>query len=106
AVPGRRPPGRRARAAHRRVGARDADWAVPGADRARPGRGAGLMGRVALRGIRAHLVRFALSLLAVALGVSFVAGTFSLRTMLSATFSDIVETTMLGDAYVRGLAQG
>ena len=63
------------------------------------------MGRVALRGIRAHLVRFALSLLAVALGVSFVAGTFSLRTMLSSTFSDIVESTMLGDAYVRGLPE-
>ena len=63
------------------------------------------MGRVALRGIRAHLVRFALSLLAVALGVSFVAGTFSLRTMLSATFTDIVETTTLGDSYVRGRAE-
>ncbi|WP_149202044.1 ABC transporter permease [Actinotalea subterranea] len=60
------------------------------------------MGRVALRGIRAHLVRFLLSVLAVALGVAFVAGTFSLRTMLSSTFNSIVETTMLGDAYARG----
>lgn len=58
--------------------------------------------RVALRGVRAHVVRFALSVLAVALGVAFVAGTFALRSMLSSTFSDIVATTTLGDAYVRG----
>ena len=60
------------------------------------------MVRVALRGVRAHLVRFCLSVLAVALGVAFVAGTFALRTMLGSTFSDIVATTTLADAYVRG----
>ena len=60
------------------------------------------MGRLALRAIRAHLVRFLMSLLAVALGISFVAGTFSLNGMLSSTFSGIVESTMVGDAYVRG----
>ena len=60
------------------------------------------MGRVALRGIRAHLVRFLLSVLAVTLGVAFVAGTFSLRTMLSSTFSGIIDSAMVGDAYVRG----
>ena len=60
------------------------------------------MRRVALRGIRAHLVRFILSVLAVALGVAFVAGTFSLRTMMSSTFSGIVDSTLLGDAYIRG----
>jgi len=60
------------------------------------------MRRVALRGIRAHLVRFVLSVLAVTLGVAFVAGTFSLRTMMSSTFTDIVNSSMLGDAYVRG----
>ena len=60
------------------------------------------MGRVALRGVRAHLVRFCLSVLAVALGVAFVAGTFALRTMLGSTFTDIVATTTLGDAYVQG----
>ena len=60
------------------------------------------MGRVALRGIRAHLVRFVLSVLAVSLGVAFVAGTFSLRTMMTSTFSGIVDSSMLGDAYVRG----
>ena len=60
------------------------------------------MGRVALRGIRAHLVRFVLSVLAVTLGVAFVAGTFSLKTMMSSTFSGIVNSSTLGDAYVRG----
>jgi putative ABC transport system permease protein len=58
--------------------------------------------RVALRGVRSHLVRFVLSVLAVALGVAFVAGTFALRSMLGSTFTDIVATTTLGDAYVRG----
>ncbi|MCY7288064.1 MAG: ABC transporter permease, partial [Cryobacterium sp.] len=60
------------------------------------------MRRVALRGIRAHLVRFILSILAVSLGVAFVAGTFSLRTMMTSTFSGIVDSSMAGDAYVRG----
>lgn len=59
------------------------------------------MGRVALRGIRAHLVRFVLSLLAVALGVAFVAGTFSLRTMMSSTFDGIIDAAAPGDAYLR-----
>jgi putative ABC transport system permease protein len=59
------------------------------------------MGRVALRGIRAHLVRFVLSLLAVALGVAFVAGTFSLRTMMSSTFDGIVDAAAAADAYLR-----
>lgn len=63
------------------------------------------MRRVALRGIRAHLVRFVLSVLAVALGVAFVAGTFALRTMLSATFTGIVESTTTADAYVQGAEQ-
>jgi len=57
--------------------------------------------RVALRGIRAHLVRFLLSLLAVALGVAFVAGTFSLRTMMSSTFDGIIDAGTTGDVYVR-----
>lgn len=60
------------------------------------------MTRVALRGIRAHVVRFVLSLLAVALGVAFVAGTFALRTMLSSTFDGIVSASAQGDAFVRG----
>jgi len=60
------------------------------------------MTRVAMRGVRAHLVQFLMSVLAVTLGVAFVAGTFSLRTMMSSTFSGIVERSTVGDAYVRG----
>lgn len=63
------------------------------------------MTRVALRGIRSHLGRFLLSVLAVMLGVAFVAGTFALRSMMSSTFTDIVETSTVGDAYLRGSEQ-
>ena len=58
--------------------------------------------RASLRGVRAHIVQFSLSILAVTLGVAFVAGTFALRSMLSDTFSDIIATSVQGDAYVRG----
>ena len=60
------------------------------------------MTRVALRGIRSHLGRFLLSILAVLLGVAFVAGTFSLRSMMSATFDDIIESGTNADTYVKG----
>ncbi|NLF04677.1 MAG: ABC transporter permease, partial [Actinomycetales bacterium] len=60
------------------------------------------MRRVAVRAVRAHLVKFALSVLAVTLGVSFVSGTFALRAMLTDTFDGIVEGSMLADTYVRG----
>jgi putative ABC transport system permease protein len=60
------------------------------------------MTRVALRGIRSHLGRFILSILAVLLGVSFVAGTFSLRSMMASTFDDIVESGTNADTYVQG----
>ncbi|MBD5785352.1 FtsX-like permease family protein [Cellulosimicrobium terreum] len=58
--------------------------------------------RVTLRGVRAHVVRFVLSVLAVALGVAFVVGTFAFRGMLSSTFDDIIATTLVADVYVRG----
>ena len=61
------------------------------------------MTRVALRGIRSHLGRFLLSILAVLLGVSFVAGTFSLREMMSNTFDSIVEAGTDADTYVQGV---
>lgn len=60
--------------------------------------------RVSLRGIRAHLPRLAMSVVAVALGVSFVAGTFSLRTLMSGVFEGIVSATTTADVYVRGEA--
>ncbi len=52
------------------------------------------MTRVALRGIRAHLGRVLMSVVAVLLGVAFVSGTFSLRTMMSCTFDGIVACSM------------
>jgi len=58
--------------------------------------------RVTLRGVRAHAVRFVMSILAVALGVAFVTGTFALRTMLSGTFHGIIDATAPADVYVRG----
>lgn len=61
------------------------------------------MTRVALRGIRSHLGRFLLSILAVLLGVAFVAGTFSLREMMANTFEDIVASGTDADTYVQGL---
>ncbi len=61
------------------------------------------MTRVALRSIRSHLGRFLMSVIAVLLGVAFVAGTFSLRAMLSSTFDSIVQASAQGDAYVRGV---
>lgn len=60
------------------------------------------MFKVTWRGIRQHLVRFILSILAVVLGIAFVSGTFSLRTMLSSTFDSIIESSMTGDIYLRG----
>ncbi|WP_454296144.1 ABC transporter permease [Salana multivorans] len=62
--------------------------------------------KVSLRGIRAHLVRFLMSLLAVALGVAFVAGSFALRAMLSSTFDEIVDASTPGDVYVRAVPEG
>ena len=59
------------------------------------------MSRIAWRAVRAHLGRFTMSILAVALGVAFVTGTFSLRQMLSSTFDEIVGASTTADAYVR-----
>jgi len=61
--------------------------------------------KVALRGIRAHLLQFSLAVLSVVLGIAFISGTFSLRTMLSATFTDIIDTSLVGDAYLRGTTE-
>lgn len=58
--------------------------------------------RLVMRDVRANAVRYLLSILAVTLGVAFVGGTFSLRSMLSDTFAAIVEDTAPADAYVQG----
>ncbi|MGO3796086.1 MAG: ABC transporter permease [Pauljensenia sp.] len=62
--------------------------------------------RVSLRGIRARLGRFLLAVLAVALGVGFVAGTFSLRAVLADTFNGLVDAAADADAYLRSSTPG
>ncbi|HEY0119618.1 MAG TPA: FtsX-like permease family protein [Cellulomonas sp.] len=59
------------------------------------------MGRIGVRAVTSHAARFIMSVLAVALGVAFVTGTFALRQMLSSTFDEIVGAAATGDAYVR-----
>ncbi|WP_342779595.1 FtsX-like permease family protein [Cellulosimicrobium sp. TH-20] len=61
-----------------------------------------MMGRIALRGVRAHGAQLVLSVLAVTIGVAFVTGTFALRAMLATTFDGIVASSVQADAYVRG----
>ncbi len=63
------------------------------------------MGRVTWRGVRRHPIRFVLSVLAVVLGIAFVSGTFSLRTMLGATFDEIVDKSLVADVYVQGAGE-
>ena len=59
------------------------------------------MGRIGIRAVTSHAARFVMSVLAVALGVAFVTGTFALRQMLSSTFDEIVGAAAQADAYVR-----
>lgn len=61
-----------------------------------------MMFKITWRGVRQHPVRFLLSILAVVLGIAFVTGTFALRSMLSDTFHDIIDSSYTADAYVRG----
>ncbi|WP_334169522.1 ABC transporter permease, partial [Timonella senegalensis] len=56
--------------------------------------------KLALRDTRASALRLLLSVIAVLLGVSFVSGTFSLRNIMSSTFSDIIDTGYQAAAYV------
>ena len=59
--------------------------------------------RVTLAGIRGHVLRFALTVLSVMLGVAFVAGTFVLTDSLDRTFTGIFTQANSGtDVHVRG----
>jgi putative ABC transport system permease protein len=63
--------------------------------------------RIALKGVRGHLTRFLLTLVAVTLGVSFVAGTLVLTDSINATFDDLITQATKGtDAQVRGVEGG
>src|ERR1051325_3583343 len=60
------------------------------------------MWRGTLRGLTSHKLRFALTALAVVLGVAFVAGTFVLTDTINKTFTDLFEQTTKGvDVAVR-----
>src|SRR2546421_5703459 len=60
------------------------------------------MWRVAFKGLLAHKLRFALTALAVVLGVAFVAGTFVLTDTINKTFTDLFNQTTKGvDVAVR-----
>lgn len=59
--------------------------------------------RVTLKGVRGHLLRFVLTGLAVALGVSLVSGTFVLTDSIGKTFDDLITAGSNGvDVQVRG----
>ena len=58
--------------------------------------------RVGLRDARAHFSRFLLSIIAIALGVSFVVGSFCFREMLNNQVDEMMATNADHDVYVRG----
>ena len=58
--------------------------------------------RVGLRDARAHFSRFLLSIVAIALGVSFVVGSFCFREMLNNQVDEMLATNADHDVYVRG----
>ncbi len=58
--------------------------------------------RVSLRDARAHFSRFIMSIVAIALGVSFVVGSFCLREMLNNQVDQMMGSNADHDVYVRG----
>lgn len=58
--------------------------------------------RIGMRDARAHFRRFAMSIVAIALGVAFVVGSFCFREMMNNQVSDMMATNADHDVYVRG----
>ena len=58
--------------------------------------------RIGLRDARSHFGRFVMSIIAIALGVSFVVGSFCFREMLNNQVSQMMSTNADHDVYVRG----
>ncbi|NMN00412.1 ABC transporter permease [Bifidobacterium sp. DSM 109958] len=58
--------------------------------------------RIGLRDARAHLGRFAMSIVAIALGVAFVVGSFGFRAMMNDQVAQMMATNADHDVYVRG----
>ena len=58
--------------------------------------------KIGLRDARAHFGRFVMSIIAIALGVSFVVGSFCFREVMNNQVSDMMGTSADHDVYVRG----
>ncbi|NEG54425.1 ABC transporter permease [Bifidobacterium platyrrhinorum] len=61
--------------------------------------------RIGLRDARAHLPRFVMSIIAIALGVSFVVGSFCFREMMNDQVDQMLGSNTDADVYVRGVAE-
>lgn len=61
--------------------------------------------KVSARSVRANWAQFLMSIVAVLLGVAFISGTLSLRSVLADTFAGIVDSSYTADVYVRGAEQ-
>jgi putative ABC transport system permease protein len=59
--------------------------------------------RIGLRDARSHFGRFIMSIIAIALGVAFVVGSFCFREMLNTQVSTMMATNSDHDVYVRGV---
>ena len=62
--------------------------------------------RIAWRNLRAHLLRFQMSLLAVVLGVAFLSGIFALRATLADSYNSLIASTNTYQYYLVGKTQG
>ncbi len=58
--------------------------------------------RIGLRDARSHMGRFAMSIVAIALGVAFIVGAFSLSSLMSDQVSSLFVTSYDHDVYVQG----
>ncbi len=63
------------------------------------------MFRIGLRDTKAHFRRFIMSIIAIALGVSFVVGSFCFREMLNDQVSQMMGSNSDADVYVRGATE-
>ncbi|RYM92333.1 ABC transporter permease [Bifidobacterium animalis subsp. lactis] len=63
------------------------------------------MFRIGLRDTRAHFRRFIMSIIAIALGVAFVVGSFCFREMLNDQISQMMGSNSDADVYVRGATE-
>ncbi|HJD88879.1 MAG TPA: ABC transporter permease, partial [Bifidobacterium animalis] len=63
------------------------------------------MFRIGLRDTKAHFRRFIMSIIAIALGVAFVVGSFCFREMLNDQVSQMMGSNSDADVYVRGATE-